>query len=585
MPDLTKQEEYVFEQTLKTGNINLFTEYFFRLPDSGTYFTPQDRVEQYSILYRVWKESGKPDDGFDAEVDGTLTQFRVRWDVPYYGQEPLFLLHHGFRMLPWLESFLNPSVPLGIAITGTGTGKTCGVAIWALACCALFPGFRFLNVAPSRVQAELMLNEIEKWCLNTRFRKFIVESNGVHPLWVARPHAQLRVEVSDGFHSTFVCQTVNRDATSVLGQEQDFINCDEAQLLENISESVPILATRMRGTRSTGQPRWGMLRWISNPGRNPELVALMEHYEEVGKKSGRAIVLEGVNSSVNVYVTKAQLEKQKLSMMSNMDEDRWHGGEMSAAAGTQLIPEELLEKCTDDAFQERVNACAVYDDMLGLREYSLPFEEGHSYVVAGDVGQSNAVSMSSMNVPCVMVFDVTRFLDRRIELSAFWWRDGNGSYRPFIKTMQRYMIKYRATGFYDATNVQTALEDVRDAGFDGWPTTPVYFSGSVVPKRWALTIVTKMMDDKMFMWPYIKAMWHQARIFDISTKKKSDDIIATLMVFGLALRMEDTLWTRLEDKYNWQVDPDEDWAEHTVVSSHKRPAISDRYSRIAMLRW
>lgn len=468
------------------------------------------------------------------------------------------------------------------------THNTCGVAIYALACCALFPGFRFLNLAPSRMQAELMLGEVEKWCLNTHFRKFIVESKGANPLWVSRPHATLGIEISPGYHSQFVCQTVNRDATAVIGQERDLICCDESQLLENIDAALPILATRLRGTRSDGTLRWGMLRWISNPGRNPELTALMEHYQKIEEDTGQAIVLEEIHSSANIYITKAQLDKQRLSLMSQRAEDRWHGGSTAAVYEDAEIPEELLELCRDDAFTKIVEDIGTYDDLLGLRKYELKYIPGHTYVVCGDVGKGTATTLSSMNIPCVVVFDISNFLVDRITMSAFYWFDGEGSYDKFIDTMKRAMLRYNAAGYYDATNVQTAFEDIRDAAFDGWPTTPVYFSGSVVPKRWSLTIINKLMGDQLLKWPYIKVLWHQARIYDPRSQKIPDDVIAALMVFGLALRTEDTLWTQLEERYHWKAEDNKnEWDIWQGSQAYKKTdrVQDDRYSRGDIERW
>jgi hypothetical protein len=583
--ELTKEEEYVFTQTLKTRNLDLFTEFFFRLPWSGTWYTGADRPTKYAILHAAWVSDGRPDESMTLNLEGQETTFRITYDQAYYGTDPMFLLPHGFRMLSWVKRFLNPAIPLGVAITGTGTGKTCGLAIYYLTCCALFPGFKFLNLAPSRVQAELMLGEIEKWCLNTRFRKFIRESKGSNPLWISRPHATLEVEVQPGYASSFVCQTINRDATAVIGQERDAISCDEAQLLHNIDEALPILGTRLRGMRSTGELRWGVLRWISNPGKNPELTALMEHYKVIEEQTGEAIVLEGIHSNVNTYVTASQLKRQRLSLRGQRTEDRWHGGDASAVYENVEIPEDLLEACYDPLLDEQARKLGEVDDLLGLRSYELPHVPGSVYVVVGDVGKMSATTMSSQNLPCVMVFDVTNFLERPIRLTAFHWFDGHGSYEGFIETMKRMMYKYHATGYYDATTVQTALEDIRDAAFDGWPTTPVYFSGSVVPKRWALTIVIKLMSERMFRWPRIKSLWHQARMYELSARKNPDDVIATLMVFGLALRTEDTLWTKLEERYHWEV-KDEKLGPRPVqpVGEPVEP-VRDRFARRGGNRW
>lgn len=583
--ELTREEEYIFNQSLKTRNLDLFTEYFFRLPWSGTWFTIEDRPAKYAVLHAAWVRQGRPDDTMGVELDGKQVELKVNYDQGYYGSEPMFLLPHGFRMLPWVKEFLNPSIPLGIAITGTGTGKTCGLAIYYLSCCALFPGFKFLNLAPSRVQAELMLGEIEKWCLNTRFRKFIRESKGTNPLWVSRPHATLEVEVYPGYASSFVCQTINRDATAVIGQERDAISCDEAQLLHNIDEALPILATRLRGMRSTGELRWGVLRWISNPGKNPELTALMEHYKKIEADSGQAIVMEEVHSSVNLYVTTAQLRRQRLSLRSQREEDRWHGGDATAVYENVEIPEDLLEECFDPDLDRLAREVGEVDDLMGIRSYELSPALGHTYVVVGDVGKSSAVSMSSQNLPCVMVFDITNFLEQPMRLVAFHWFDGQGSYEGFISVMQRMMYKYRASGYYDATSVQTALEDIRGGAFDGWPTTPVYFSGSVVPKRWALTIIIKLMSERMFRWPRIKALWHQSRMYELNARKNPDDVVATLMVFGLALRTEDTLWTLLERRYHWEISNEEITSKLPEPLPDSIDINRDRYARRGGSRW
>ncbi|MCP4538529.1 MAG: hypothetical protein GY832_15445 [Chloroflexi bacterium] len=725
MPELTARETEIFAQTLRTGNWDIFTEPYFQLPKSGTWYTPEDRVEQYGQLYDVWASLGKPDSQMFVEVDGTDTAIHVSWDYVYYGDEPLFLLPHGFRMLPWLREFLAPSIPLGIAITGTGTGKaqnldakiltpkgwttmgdiqkgdyvvgrdglpkkvlgvypqgirpiyrvtfsdgsstaadnehlwlvddgskrnwqvvetrellsarqcsfipslssyhlpleadnstrrvtsveyigdmeaqcidveddlyvtddyivthnTAGTAIFGLMCCALLPGFRFLNVAPTTEQASFMLAEIEKWAGNTAFRRFIRESRGANPLWKEKPHPTVTIEVYPGYPSTFVCQTVGRDATGIQGGERDFINFDEAGLLENIEQAIPILITRLRGTRSTGDPRWTMLRWISNPSQNPELLTLLENYEKKQQTSGNAIALRDVHSSVNVYLTQKQIKQQAEAMDSRMA-DRWHGGSMEAAFATVGIAERLIEGCKNEDLDATVKQVGEYDDGLGLQHYLLPPKTGHIYMVVGDVGKSSLTSMSSMNVPCVMVMDVTDFLERPIDVVAMWWKDGNGSYKTFVDWMKAGMLHYRAAGYYDAQNVQTALEDL-SGGFENWPTTPVYLSGQARGKSWGLTVMTQLMDDEMFAWPYIKALWYQARIYDPKSQKKADDIIATLLTFAMALQVEGALWDKLAARYKWVLDGNELKPEQEGSKRvHREPleaVEADRYWRM-----
>jgi len=675
MAELSKEERELFRYVQKTGDWDAFTEHYFRLPWSGTWYTPEDHVVQYEAMYDVWRNLGEPEERFEVVIEDKPVEMRVSWD-PYYGGYPMFLLPHGFRTMPWMREFLDLHITKGIAVTGTGSGKaqpldakvltpwgweymgnlstggvvvgrdgqvkrvlgvypqgvrptytvmlegcisteadeehlwqlhdhsivttadlcpdhyipvmgntpkrvisvrhtgedevqcidveddlyvtddyivthnTAGVAIRALTYCALFPGFRFLNVAPGQVQADLALGEVSKWAGNTEFRKFIVESRGANPLWKEKPYPMVSVEVVEGYPSTFICQTVKQDATAVLGGERDWINADEAQLLQGIEEAQEIFATRLRGTRGTGVPRSTKLTWITNPGHNPELMSLMDQYRDLEEKGDKGVlVLEGVDTSDNIYLTKRQKEEQR-KVLNQRAKDRWHGGQMSAVLQNAEIGEDLLENCYDKRLDEWTQKHGKYIDGWGLMEYSRPYQQGHTYVVAGDTGKSSIVSMNSQNIPCIMVFDVTQFLDDPMELAAFYWFDGQGTYDTFVKKFLNTMWKYQAAGYYDATNVQTAFEDL-DERFSYAPTTPIFFSGTSGPKRWAVAIAVQLMSERQFRWPRIKSFWHQARIFEYASRKKADDIIATLLVFALALRTEGTLWSRFVEVYNW----------------------------------
>jgi hypothetical protein len=45
----TPQERYIVEQTLKTGNLNIFSEHCMRLPNSGTRWMPDDSLGHTGI--------------------------------------------------------------------------------------------------------------------------------------------------------------------------------------------------------------------------------------------------------------------------------------------------------------------------------------------------------------------------------------------------------------------------------------------------------------------------------------------------------------------------------------------------------
>lgn len=576
---LTAEDQAIFDGARRTSDLDVFTEYYFRLPWSGTWFTIEDRPEQYEQLYQIWRDAGQPGESFTAVIEGAETELKVAWDE-YYGGYPMILLPHGFRSLDWLKRLISPQINLAVAVTGTGSGKTAGCAIAALSYCALYPGFRFLNMAPTGAQANLMLAEIEKWCTNTGFRRFIQTSRGAHELWIERPYPTITVEVYPGYPSTFVCQTVGRQARNVIGDERDWINCDETQLLEDIDAARPILVTRLRGTRATGMPRWGKLTWITNPGLNPELVTLMEEYQALvddGHKD--VLVLEGVDSDVNLYVTKKQLAHQK-RVMSARIEDRWHGGLMSAAFADTGIDTALLDACRSQKLDVIAEETGEFSDEFGLRRYEIPFNVDHQYVVFGDAGKSNLTTMSSLNIPVAGVMDVTNFLEQPCELVALNWMDGLGSYRTFIKAMKHLMLKYRSQGYYDAGNVQTAFEDLGEGGFEGWPTLPIFFGGRTSMTRWADTIFIQMMSECLLAFPYIKGLWHQARIYDPSSQKRPDDLIAAMLVFAMALRVENVFWSKLVDRFKWG--EDEETQENP--EGEYLEGMDDRYGRLAVGR-
>jgi len=178
-----------------------------------------------------------------------------------------------------------------------------------------------------------------------------------------------------------------------------------------------------------------------------------------------------------------------------------------------------------------------------------------------------------------MVFEIPEdFLERPCRMAAFYWFDGTGSYKKFIHVLKHAMYRYRAQSYYDATNVQTAMEDFDDA-LANVPSTPIFFSGTVGPKRWAITVLTMMMSDGLLEWPYIKGLWYQARIFDPASKRNADDIIATLLVLMLAFRVEATLLDKLVERYGW--DPDEEEKREEAQDSLAGTYLEkDRYSRL-----
>jgi hypothetical protein len=565
------------------------TEYLLDTVYCGTYFTTEDRVEQYGLLYEMWKAQGSPDGEFTATIDDQPVKLNILWD-PYYAGYPMILLRHGFRILPWIKPIVSPRTTKGIAITGTGSGKTANVAAAALVYCFLNPGFGFLNAGPRQRQSDLMLGEVEKWVSNAPFLKFVELSKGANQLWKeinGYPTVTIRSPINPDVKSTFICQTIGTDADNILGMGRDWINVDETQLIQNMGAAEPKIVTRMRGTRADGKPTWSKLTCISNPGDNLDFGILVEKYERLAEEHpDRVVVLKDVDASENIYITARQLREMQMAM-GEADMERWLGGSMSAIVSDATISEDTLELCRDRAFEERVERVATQRAGLGIMEYELPYDTRRDYMVVGDIGKSALMNLGSLNVPAIMVFDITNFLEEPHALVAFSWLDGKNTYKTWTKKMEYLMMKYRCKAYYDAGNVQSAFEDV--GPFQDLPmTVPLYFSGRSGIKDWSLAIITLMMQRGAFRLPYIKALWHQARIYDPRSKKKPDDVMTCFLLFARAIAAEGALWNRFTENFKHEYFDESDEADGTERHPERpyedevyvTPVSSSRYARI-----
>jgi hypothetical protein len=193
--DLTNEETSIVEQTLKTGNLNLFSERFFRLPDGGTRWMIGDALGHYKHLFThelletAWRKAGRPDERMEVVTADYRYGLRVLWPG---GSTPDFLLPHGYLFLDWALPMVSLKTDLSLAIAGTGTSKTSSVAVAALIYCVLYPGYNFMNAAPTDEQSSLMIDEMEKWVGETPFRKFIIPTIRGE-LFIKKPSALVEI--------------------------------------------------------------------------------------------------------------------------------------------------------------------------------------------------------------------------------------------------------------------------------------------------------------------------------------------------------------------------------------------------------
>jgi len=484
---------------------------------------------------------------------------------------------------------------------GFYTHNTSSIAVAALTYCVLYPGFHFMNLAPTGDQATLMMEEAEKWITNTPYEKFIRRTR-TGELFKMKPQPKITISSPLGpkHPSWFVCQTVGLTGDSMLGKHEDWTNIDEVQLVDHIEEVVPKVVTRSRGQRSSGSMRWSKLTMLTNPGPNPALLEIRKLIEKLQADPDtrvKAIFMKDIDSRVNVNISDRQHETMT-ALMDASDRERWLGGLADAGLSRGDIPTKLIERCESDEMTTALKDGkyeVIKRDGMGIIHYEIPPDGDHEYIVVGDPGMGNPVKKSLNNIPIVLVFDITDFLTRPARLVYFSMIDGMNEYKPWLSEFRNCMLTYSAKGYYDATNLQQAFESA--GAFDGgivedgkggfikvgrpFDTTPVTFA--VNNKRWARGTFVMLMQDGQFEWPHLDTLWHQAAIYKETGEghlKLADDILAAMFVYTLALRIEGALWEKMAKHYHWDAEEESSGAEEDDESMFiARPRSSVRIAR------
>lgn len=324
-----------------------------------------------------------------------------------------------------------------VVIGGFGTGKTRGVAISACIHAATTADFAFLNAAPRAWQTELMYKFILQVSKGTPFERLIY-SAPKRPY----PHIELRFMVGAvAVSSTLEFMSVDENATQILSWEGDWVNIDEAGLIDNLGEVLTNLGSRLRGTIN-GRTRLGRMSMISNSWDNPEL---WYRYDLAAAQPDDYLSIV-VSTRANRNVTDEQL-RMMLKDIPEEEHQRFIDGTRPEGRGNYFARDKIY-LCEDATYGDfiisAINAkqagftlSSVYG--AGVVSFTVPKAPGHSYMLLGDPGTDAAPNRNS---PVLMVWDVTDFPRYRALLVGFWWGAGHGSLTPFLRRLIRMMEEY-----------------------------------------------------------------------------------------------------------------------------------------------
>jgi hypothetical protein len=378
---------------------------------------------------------------------------------------------HGFRLDDnfedwgkWQAMVCKATQKRIVVIGGFGSGKTKGIGASAIPFCLTTKDFKFMNAAPVAWQSELMYKFIkDDLGRDTRFGDLIYNAPKS-----PYPNIEFRFYVGNYLMvTTMEFMSAEKNGNNILSWEGDWVNIEEAGLLDDLGGTITNLGTRMRGTINNRE-RLARMSMISNSWDDPELW----YRYDLAKDLPDDYLSITVSSRANKNVTPDQL-RLMLRDIPEDEHERFIEGGRPEGKGNYFSKEKVYA-CEDSSFDSHIveGVKKEYPGFglstvpgAGVVYYRIPRGEGHNYIVIGDPGISNAPGRNS---PVLGVWDVTDFPKYKMSLAAFWWGAGNGSITPFIRQLLTFMAEFDPiTTAVDATGPQRNTNELLNLFLQG----------------------------------------------------------------------------------------------------------------------
>lgn len=447
----------------------------------------------------------------------------------------------------WQKSMHSAVQSLIMVIGGVGTGKTLGVGMSAAVWCILCEDFKFLNVAQKEWQARLMYDLILDRARGTIFEKLI---------WSApqRPYPKIILRFRIGkkiVQSSMEFMSVDGSAKGIFSWRGDWINIEEAGLLDNLDELAMNLSTRLTGNTRSGRAFLGRMSMISNPWDTPHLWYLFDMAANDPENNLSMVISTRDNKNVT--------EKQIQDLLKHIPEDerpRLLDGLRPEGKGSYFSKESIY--ACEEQFGVELALRAVNEGKTGyslqslygagVTEYRTPKVPGRMYFILGDPGTEGA---PGRNAPVIGVWDVTEFPLSPMTLIGFWWGNGNGNISPFVDRLldwneiyKPFLLGIDSTGpqknMADILNVQyfNPDENIKYNEFTG--IQGLDFSG---PKKATYLVALRLMiESRRISWPKgIVGIRAQLANYDplkdkAGAPKISQDIVSMMAMSAFAVR-------------------------------------------------
>lgn len=442
-------------------NVDYFTDYYLRGPNSGTWWLPGAKTDRWKIGYdrllEMWTSLNKPE---------SFTYFgqpyQVMWDhenKKLFPTLPAFHNHHGILMLPWGKELHLDRHPVRTIIGGKGSSKTWAEAISILVNGATLPEYRAFVLAPYSYQCLEVYKQMQVIMRNTLYyERFHINS-------VTRPTPVITIANSLVGESTIEFFPIKESPEKLLTMTGDEAMCDQSEQIDNLDDLIDIVGTRFRGRLpSSGRSRLGRLTFIANSNDNQQLW----DYFEKADTDPDFYYSRLVSSYDNPYLTErdiANFEKfvggdaESIRVHLKGERPRGNGKEFSRDVLERVESEELDQMMQRGLDAKQPGYVMLKQPGVGVHEWLLPYDPKRKYLVVTDPGTANPPDRNS---PPIFVWDITKFPDQPMTLAGFVWVYGDNNIKNWATRFAEIVTRYQAKGScaMDATGYQ--------AGYDTW---------------------------------------------------------------------------------------------------------------------
>lgn len=462
--------------TLSTGDRQIFkaaatdVDYFFdfylRSETTGTWWLPGATLPTwragYEKLYANWLRLKCP-----AEFEYAGNNYRTvpeHEESKRFPDHPAFFHNHGMLMVPWAKPLMDDRTPLRTVIGGFGSGKTFNVGVlpflyWA----ATLPQFRGLILAPSNDQAEESIKQMLSAIEDTEFyKRFFIR-------YIQKPRQTLVIGNDLVGQNIIQAFSISDGTDKLLTLTADAAMIDQAELVPNLGEVIRNVHSRFRGRTKSGRSRLGLISLVANSGPNMEL---WEYFDRAEEDPANYLSL-APSSYDNPYLTEKDFKRYESQVAPDeQSRKQYLFGERPLGNGKHFS-QQVLQGIVDHWLDEmmtlgRRNNLPGYTVLeaqgVGIHEWSLPPQDGRTYLVISDPGTGNPPKRDSA---VILVLDITDFPGTRLnpipaKLVGFYWVFGHGDIDNWATTYHRVVTYYKAytTNGFDATGWQS--------GYDQW---------------------------------------------------------------------------------------------------------------------